>query len=137
MENALELHVWYDYKDFLVPSVYLIEDLHVLKSISEISALFLSSGILQFSACVLRFFTTNINRKADYFFHSFPTVTVQIQRGYSNLNAPDCVFPTPAILGFVVYFRKPNLRPFLCFIVEIIDFSNEATFRHKLHLLLK
>lgn len=112
-----------------------------LKAISEISALFLSSGILQFSACVLRFFTTNINRKADYLFHSFPTVTVKIQRGYSNLNAPDCggelFFPTPAILGFVVSFRKPNLRPFLCFIVEIIDFSNEGTFRHKLHLLLK
>lgn len=82
MENALELHVWYDYKDFLVRSVYLIEDFFLfLKSISEISALFLSSGILQFSACVLRFFTTNINRNADYLFHSFPTVTVKIQRG--------------------------------------------------------
>lgn len=31
MENALELHVWYDYKHFLVQSVYLIEDLHVFK----------------------------------------------------------------------------------------------------------
>lgn len=61
-----------------------------LKSISEVSALFLSSGILQLSACVLWFFTMNINRKADYLFHSFPTVTVKIQRGYGKLNASDC-----------------------------------------------
>lgn len=92
MENALELHVWYDYKDFLVPSVYLIEDLHVLKSISEISALFLSSGILQFSACVLRFFTTNINRKADFFFTVF-----QLWRYKSN--AATAIW-TPQIVFF-------------------------------------
>lgn len=92
MENALELHVWYDYKDFLVPSVYLIEDLHVLKSISEISALFLSSGILQFSAASCGFSPRTLIVRLIIFFTVF-----QLWRYKSN--AATAIW-TPQIVFF-------------------------------------